>query len=320
MGVPGQSSALAVAERYGISDTLIARARELLPQEQLYQRQLLEQLETERALLAKARREAESELERQRQLNDKLQDETEGARERERERLRQEAAALTQEVLQSRALLRQAKAQLAGGPLAASVQAAERLISEAASPVTLAGTLTQAVLGVDASDGLPLELLVPGFRVRIPHLGSVGEIVSAVSKGAVRVNVGGMKMSIPVDKLRAVDAPSAPTKATRPSQATPRRTRNKSLETAPSGFVPGRTSGNTCDLRGQRVEAGLDQVGVFLDQMLRLSEPVAYILHGHGTGAMKDAVREYLGQCGHVVRWEAAAREDGGDALTLCWF
>jgi DNA mismatch repair protein MutS2 len=88
---------------------------------------------------------------------------------------------------------------------------------------------------------------------------------------------------------------------------------------SPSSYVPVRTSWNTCDLRGMRVEAGLEAVATFADRMLQANEPAMFILHGHGTGAMKEAVREYLASSSVVSRWEPASREDGGDALTLCW-
>jgi DNA mismatch repair protein MutS2 len=332
-GVPGQSSALAVAERYGIPLDLIAHALELLPKQQLHQKRLLEQLETERAQLSELKLAAEAELQEQRALNERLRHDAARAREIEQERLQKESVALTQEVQQARALLRQAKVQLAAVGANAELASLERMVNQAASPVTLEGTLTRALRPADELGALQAETLQPGMRVRIPHLGSIGEIVSGVSKGAVRVNVGGMKLTVPIDRLRALDtAPAMPPKApsgqsnkhTTASKQTLRNTRSKGtnglLEPAQaSGFIPARTSTNTCDLRGVRVEAGIDNVATFLDQMLRIGEPAAYILHGHGTGAMKAAVREYLGDCRHVTRWEPAAREDGGDALTLCW-
>jgi DNA mismatch repair protein MutS2 len=85
------------------------------------------------------------------------------------------------------------------------------------------------------------------------------------------------------------------------------------------GFVPVRTSHNTLDLRGQRVDEALDAVDAFVDRMLRVSEPVAYVLHGHGTGALKLAVRAHLSAASHVRRAVPAEPDDGGDAFTVIW-
>jgi DNA mismatch repair protein MutS2 len=58
-------------------------------------------------------------------------------------------------------------------------------------------------------------------------------------------------------------------------------------------------------------------VDQFLDEMLRMREPAAFILHGHGTGAMKSAVREHLAASRVVRHFEAASHENGGDAFTV---
>ena len=82
-------------------------------------------------------------------------------------------------------------------------------------------------------------------------------------------------------------------------------------------LVAVRTDANTCDLRGKRVDAALDTAEQFLDAMVRRNEPVTYILHGHGTGVLKKAIRDWLPACAHVNRWRPAMQQEGGDAFTL---
>ncbi len=53
--------------------------------------------------------------------------------------------------------------------------------------------------------------------------------------------------------------------------------------------------------------------------MLQLNEPAGFVLHGHGTGAMKAAVREHLAMSPVVRHFEAANQEHGGDAFTVVW-
>lgn len=318
LGIPGQSSALAVAERYGVPRELVERARELLPKEQVQQQQLLEQLERERAELAHTRQSTEAELEQQRRISRKLEAETARARELERERLRQEAQALTREVMEARTLVRKAKAALdAAGPEKASLKQAERLLSDGAQPVTIDGNLTAALATDDDGATLRLSELQVGMRVRLSHLKAEGEIVAPPKKQSVLVNVGGLKMSVPVTKLRALERGANDKPAHLASPARPRK--RSAAQPVAIASTPSRTSSNTCDLRGMRVEEGLDQVDSFIDSMLQANEPALFVLHGHGTGAMKEAVREHLGSSPYVSKWEPAPREDGGDALTICW-
>jgi DNA mismatch repair protein MutS2 len=125
----------------------------------------------------------------------------------------------------------------------------------------------------------------------------------------VRVMIGGLKMLVPLDKLR--DTP-----ASRPKPS-PRARKTQSHEEQRE--VPVRTSDNTCDLRGVRIEAGLEQLDQFIDRLFRVGEFAGFVLHGHGTGAMKAAVREHLEASGHVAHCEPASKDDGGDALTVLW-
>jgi len=78
-----------------------------------------------------------------------------------------------------------------------------------------------------------------------------------------------------------------------------------------------RTGANTCDLRGERVEAALDKVDAFLDKLVFQGQDVGFILHGHGTGALKTAVRRHLPSSRVARRWRPANPEEGGDAYTI---
>ncbi len=74
---------------------------------------------------------------------------------------------------------------------------------------------------------------------------------------------------------------------------------------------------NTLDLRGTRVDEGIDQLGDFLDRMTLEGRAVAFVLHGHGTGALKKAVRQWLPKSGYVRAWRPCDPGEGGDAYTI---
>ena len=75
---------------------------------------------------------------------------------------------------------------------------------------------------------------------------------------------------------------------------------------------------NTLDVRGMRVDDALSLAESFLDRMYGASEPVAFILHGAGTGALRDAIRKHLEVVGHYVRLARPGTiEEGGDRVTV---
>ena len=68
---------------------------------------------------------------------------------------------------------------------------------------------------------------------------------------------------------------------------------------------------NTCDLRGKRVDEALRATELFFDRMLRSDHRIVYVLHGHGTGALKKAIRQWLPSCSYVCRFRPADSHEG---------
>lgn len=317
IGVPGASSALAVAARYGIPEAVVERAQALLPRRALDREELVQRLEAERAALEAARAAAEEELRRQRQLTAEIEAERKKARDEERARLSAESRELLGEVRRARAELTEAKRRVARGEVGkAELKAAEKSVNQAASHIAIGSPLENAQRSLDAPPAGRKPAghaeLVPGTRVFLKKLGQTGEVLQAPERGQLKVAVGSMRLAVRVEDTEL----AAPKKEPPRSAPKPKERGQVALL---DGFVPVRTSHNTLDLRGQRVDEALDAVDAFVDRMLRVSEPVAYVLHGHGTGALKLAVRAHLSAASHVRRAVPAEPDDGGDAFTVIW-
>lgn len=317
IGVPGASSALAVAARYGVPRSVVERAQALLPERALDREELVQRLEAERSALEAAKLEAEEELRRQRQLRAEIEAERKRAREEERARLSAESRELLGEVQRARAELSLAKKRVGRGALSRDeLRQVEKSVNAAATQIAVGGALETAKRALDPvpSDHRPVREadLVPGARVFLTKLGQTAEVLEAPSKGQVRVMAGVLKLSV---RLGEVELPRGQVK----SAKKPTRPAEKSSLAIQDGFVPVRTSHNTLDLRGQRVDEALDAVDAFVDRLLREGEQVGYVLHGHGTGALKLAVRAHLSAAAHVRRARPAEPDDGGDAFTMVW-
>jgi len=74
------------------------------------------------------------------------------------------------------------------------------------------------------------------------------------------------------------------------------------------------------DLRGQRVEDALDKLDVYLEQAYLAGQPFGRIIHGKGTGALRQAVREVLQTSPHVSHWEPGGEKEGGDGVSVVFF
>lgn len=311
MGIPGVSSGLAVAERFGIPAAIVAKAKELLPSEHRLQQDLLQQISHELDKTSANRDASDTLLRATQRKAEVLEAEHHRTLQNDRSALEKLRESLTQEVKQARADLMRAK-NLISLQTKDSYREAESLVNRAALPITLEGNLTRALRPAERAE-LAQTTITPGMTVHIANLGAQGLVLEAPNKGQVRVSVGGLKMSVPLDQVRELKPTALQPKA---NAAKPSRQRKAA---APNYHGATRTTRNTCDLRGKRVDEGLREVEAFIDQMLQLDEPAAFVLHGHGTGAMKAAVREHLATSPVVRHFEAAAPEQGGDAFTVVW-
>lgn len=77
------------------------------------------------------------------------------------------------------------------------------------------------------------------------------------------------------------------------------------------------TGANTLDLRGQRADEALSELEAFLDRTALEGADVVFIIHGHGTGALRKVVREYLATSHYVERFRPGGPGEGGDGVSV---
>jgi len=74
---------------------------------------------------------------------------------------------------------------------------------------------------------------------------------------------------------------------------------------------------NTLDLRGYRVEDALDSIEFFLDKASLTNLTPVYIIHGHGTGALKSAIRDFLSTSPYVAKYRPGEPSEGSDGVSV---
>jgi len=81
--------------------------------------------------------------------------------------------------------------------------------------------------------------------------------------------------------------------------------------------VPLAAVARTVDLRGARVDEALDMLDAFLDQAALSDAEQVTVVHGSGTGALRDAVRGHLDGHPQVRAWRPGGQGEGGDGATI---
>jgi DNA mismatch repair protein MutS2 len=82
---------------------------------------------------------------------------------------------------------------------------------------------------------------------------------------------------------------------------------------------PPQTADVTVDLRGKRREDVPLEVEPLLDRAMREQIEAIWVIHGHGTGAMRDEVREFLARSPYVLGYRPGKRHEGGDGVTIAF-
>ena len=316
VGIPGSSSAFAIAARYGLPQAVVERAGCFLSNEDRDFESLIAKLNAERTALELARGAAEArerEVEREKA---RLSAELEAARHREGRVVSREAEALLAGLQRAREELRAAQARLRSKKLDdGAVKEAARAIDRVAAQASLGGELESATMRTEASPRAEVrrEELRRGARVYVPRLRAEAEVLE-VSGSTVRVAVGPLKLMVAAEELRAAaEAPPPSRPAMRRSGARP-VARGGELEAAPI-----QTEDNTCDLRGLRADDALSLATTFLDRSLNEGRRVAFLVHGHGTGALREVIRRELKTSPYVARYLAAPTDQGGEGVTIVW-
>jgi DNA mismatch repair protein MutS2 len=311
LGTSGSSSALEVAGRVGLPAAVVERARASLGGHGGALGRALRLLDGERARLEAERRAAAAARESALRAAERARAAEEAARRAEREAAARMGEAISGELEAARAEVADLLAELQARPtVKAATDAAAKLDAWRAAVESAArAAQAKADTGAEASES---GEIAPGVRVRIVSLGQDGEVVD-VDGGQVLVRAGPLKVRRPVADLLPLRGKARSTGIG--------RTRAERLAAAEEARPDApRLPERRLDVRGLRVEELLREVDRSLDALYAAGEADCTILHGHGTGALKQALRDHLSGSPYVADFRPGDRHEGGDAVTVVIF
>ncbi len=312
LDVPGSSSALRTARRLGLAADIVDRAEALAGPQQKALQTVIEALERE-AAQARIEREAAEEERRVLRAARESAEAIEGKlRQRLRDGLARERDAALEAARKLRDQVQKAQRELKGQRrdatwLAEQKSKAERAIDEV---VAAKEADKQAAAGPAPAPGT----LKAGQRVWVVSLGAEAELVAPPDdRGRCEVRAGILTVKVDAADLRPVSAKQA--KRNR-DEIEGRRPPSPATADVDWESAPPQTPDNTCDVRGMRAHEALEKVERFLDGQFERDRSIAFIIHGHGTGALKREVRQWLRSSRYARDQRPGQRHEGGDGVT----
>ena len=152
------------------------------------------------------------------------------------------------------------------------------------------------------------DMIIPGTKLLVKDLNQPVVVLQPPDRnGTLYIQMGMIKTKINKDKLAMYDE---------------RLTKKVNLPLSSmknnSSFSLKRYSiSNKLDLRGQRVEEALDELEAYLDKASLVNLSPVYIIHGHGTGALKSAVRNFIASSPYVAKYRVGEEAEGGDGVSV---
>ena len=301
-GVPGRSYGISIARRLNLPSEVLTRAEERIPVDERRVTALLADLETREKALTAAEREAGSIAEDAKDRARRVADRESTVREREREFERTSRREARQYLLEARAeverTIRELKSASEQGEEAAR-EARRRVENLAHEQGRELDRLERETSG-EPKTGNEIEVGIGDF-VEVETLdGRIGRVVE-IRNGEAVVAVGVMKLAVPRSSLRLTSAEAAAPE----------------VAVAIQGDLPEVHAPSEIDLRGMRVGEVDDIVMQAVDAAIRADLKTLRIIHGKGTGALRERVAEMLRKESRVTNFRLGAWNEGGAGVTV---
>jgi DNA mismatch repair protein MutS2 len=258
---------------------------------------LREKMEAEEAGTRLALRDAEAQRDRLRQRAVEIEQEREALLYAARHEAQREVELIQAEIKRVRQKLRDAESLNQLKKLGKEVTEIEQeRVAAITSPVEL--EVVEADHG--RNNRQKRRSLEVGDAVLVRSINTRGEIISLGQREAM-VAIGRLQMRVGYEDLEFKGRPV------------------EEVEAATTGGTPHPSPGIELDIRGMRVEDGIEQLGRYLDSAFLARLPFVRIIHGKGTGRLRTAVREAITQNRHVRSWEEGKEGEGGPGVTVAF-
>ncbi len=307
-GIPGRSYGISIARRLAMPEPIVARAEERIPQNERDTRDLLERLEIRERELAAREAELTAVLDDGRRRVAEVARREHAVRDRERELEREARQEARRYLLDARHDIERTIRELKASGAEAVDEAGREARRRAEQLAARQAEALEALDAVGPGEGEPGAgppaaepgALEAGVRVAVGTLGGKpGRIVDVRGTDAV-VAVGSLKLTVPQATLTRLPEPRAEERV------------GVWRGDLPEAHVP-----SEIDLRGLRADEAESLVMQAIDSAVRADLRMLRIIHGKGTGALRDRVSEMLAKDTRVTGFRLGAWNEGGAGVTV---
>jgi len=297
VGLPGGSNALAVASQLGLPAEIVENARERISKGSIEIETLLAELTREKVKLEDMNAAIQREKEDAEKLRLRLQEEEKEFREREADLLRETRLKIVREGDELQRQIRDLLDDLKKNRSRERAEKAQKALAAIRDQLK-----TQTWQPLQTEEEAALEKFAVGDRVWLSGLNIQGTISALPdSAGQFEVQVGNTRIKMSGDNLDKAESQSGA-----PARAELKR-----------DFPSHKAVSRELDLRGKRADEEEIELDTYLNDASLANQPEVRIIHGMGTGTVRQIVRQFLASHPLVESFRSGNRNEGGDGVTI---
>ena len=304
IGIPGKSNAFNISKRLGLSEKIINEAKDMISNDEASFENVIQSLQDKTRKAEEQLSEAESLKIEVNRLKKELASKQEKLDEK-RDKILEKAKKEAQDVLRSAkeeadSILRELN-ELKGNAKAASMKDAEKLRKSLGEKLDKS---SEVKIGTNIKEGMKRATSVMlGEEVYVSTVGQKGVVMSLPdAKKMVQVQIGIMKMTVPLNTLGIDTQPKKQVK-----------------KTGVANMVKSKANAikSSIDLRGYMVDEAIYEIDKYLDDAFLAGYDSVQIIHGKGTGALRKGVQEHLKRHHYVKTMRIGGFDEGGAGVTV---
>ncbi len=304
MGIPGKSNAITIASNLGLSKSVADKAQEIYLTQKDPSGIVLEELQSTQQRLSKDAQKVEETKDELEKLEKEYNENIEKLRQEKKKTLTVYKKKFESEILAARSELKGILNEI-------KRTKSEKLLRRGAGKITKVESGLRDITA-EEQEGLEPEIekvdwnnVQIGDQVYLKDLEQDATLLRMPDKNKnVQVQIGLLKTNVKASKIY---------KSERKKSVQEVKTQEKYKNFKLTKI---RVS-NKLDLRGFKVEDALIEVDLYLDEAALSNLTPVYLIHGHGTGALKQAIRDYLKSSPYVANFRSGDKSEGGDGVSV---
>lgn len=304
IGIPGLSNAISIALNLGLDKEIVEKAKNILINQKDPSVSVVEQLQQTHQKLSKNLKAAEELKESSLEIKQEYQENLEQIKKDKKKTIKNIKLKFDAQILEARGEIKDILDEL-------RKEKSEKIARRSYSRLAKLEQKIYQELDTVSDKNKYLEINWEKVRIgdflMLKELHQKVTVVTLPDKSKkLFVEMGNIKMKVKKDELAVIDENyKEPTKVKIPGSSFDK-------------FELKRYNiSQTLDLRGYRVEDALDEVENYLDKASLANLSMVYIIHGHGTGALKQAIRDFLKTSPYVAKFRSGEDSEGGDGVSV---